>query len=108
MCHLYTALIFSHAAAQLGSIIPSVMMHLADILDTLSGPSLRQHFSKSSLAKLNAGLHQAQQGLPALSLPFVIQLIPPGAPFPLTPAFATKALGALGILVEISGDVEGE
>ncbi|KAF5367952.1 hypothetical protein D9758_004512 [Tetrapyrgos nigripes] len=81
--------------AQIDTILAPIMEHLADELDTLAPSELLKHFTEEELADINKATHKAQQGQTenAKSLPFLLQNLPPGSPFPPAPKFVTNLLG---------------
>ncbi|KAJ3801910.1 hypothetical protein GGU11DRAFT_767700 [Lentinula aff. detonsa] len=74
-------------------IVAPIMQHLAEELDSLEGSKLLEHFSESELDAINKATHKAQQGDTHKMLPFVLQNLPPGSPFPPAPGFVKTLLG---------------
>ncbi|KAH8826794.1 hypothetical protein DL96DRAFT_1604333 [Flagelloscypha sp. PMI_526] len=65
-----------------------VMTHLADELDSLKADFLLTRFNETEIEQINKGTHQAQSGGDnSKMLPFVLQNLPPGTPFPPAPGF---------------------
>jgi len=74
-------------------VLAPIMQHLSEELDTLEGPKLLKHFSEAELEVINRGVHKAQQGDNHKMLPFILQNLPPGSPFPPAPGFVKTLLG---------------
>ncbi|KIK64148.1 hypothetical protein GYMLUDRAFT_161573 [Collybiopsis luxurians FD-317 M1] len=79
--------------AKVDVILEPIMQHLSDELDSLEGPKLLEHFSESELDAINKSVHKAQQGDNHKMLPFILQNLPPGSPFPPAPGFVRTLLG---------------
>ncbi|EIN14464.1 hypothetical protein PUNSTDRAFT_110553 [Punctularia strigosozonata HHB-11173 SS5] len=79
--------------AKFDNILLPVMTHLAEELPTIEGSKIKQHYDEAGAAQLAKQLHKATRGESTKTLPFVLQNLPPGSPFPPAPKFVTGILG---------------
>ncbi|KAH9933649.1 uncharacterized protein BXZ73DRAFT_46312 [Epithele typhae] len=79
---------------QMDAILPAVMEHLAEELDTIEAGKLSDKLSEEEITALNTALHMAQRGDDnKFALPFVVQSLPPGCGFPPAPGFVKTVIG---------------
>ncbi|KAF5367953.1 hypothetical protein D9758_004513 [Tetrapyrgos nigripes] len=81
--------------AQVDAMLLAMVEHLADELDTLAPSELLKHFTEKELAVINESTEKAARDHeePSKMLPFILQNLPPGSPFPPAPKFVTGFVG---------------